>query len=232
MKISAVIITKNEEQNIQECLESLIFCDEIIVIDDNSTDKTVEIAKSFGAKVYERALNSDFSAQRNYGLSKAKGEWVLFVDADEVVSPKLAEEIKEATKSEYSGFYIKRVGVIDEYILRLGKGGKWHRKIHEEWSVKGKVGKLSSPLLHSPTFQLKSFLAKINYYSTLHAKSNSIEGKKSNLIKIIFWPIYKFFYYFVIKRGYRAKNGFVFSALMGAHSFLSWAKLWELQKDK
>jgi glycosyltransferase involved in cell wall biosynthesis len=110
--ISAVIITKNEEENIKRCLQSLSWCDEIIVVDDDSTDKTVEIAKKSGAKVYNRTMNSDFSAQRNFGLEKAKGDWVLFIDADEKVTSALWYEIMSHTNNpinEYAGFYIKRI---------------------------------------------------------------------------------------------------------------------------
>src|SRR5687767_12381044 len=100
--ISVVIITKNEEKNIEECLSSVSWCDEIIVIDDNSDDKTAEIAKNKGAKVITHALNNDFSAQRNFGLSVAKGDYVLFVDADERISPALWYEIMAITNDPAS----------------------------------------------------------------------------------------------------------------------------------
>ena len=93
--ISVVVLTKNEEKNIEECLKTLQWCDEIVVVDDFSTDKTVSLAKRLGAKIFERNLEDDFSQQRNFGLGKATGEWVLFIDADERVSQNLASEIRE-----------------------------------------------------------------------------------------------------------------------------------------
>ena len=124
--ISVVILTKNEENNIAACLESLSWCEEKIVVDDKSTDKTVEIAKKMGAKVYERAMEQDFSAQRNFGLEKAEGEWVLFIDADERVSSALWYEIMERTNdpiNPYVGFFVKRLDVMWGKELRHGETG-------------------------------------------------------------------------------------------------------------
>src|SRR5258706_16237953 len=98
MQITAIILAKNEENNISECVKSTSFCDEILVIDDNSTDKTVSIAKKLGTKVISHSLNNNFSAQRNFGLSQAMNEWVLFIDADERVSNELQNEIISAVQ--------------------------------------------------------------------------------------------------------------------------------------
>src|ERR1700749_2423337 len=109
--VSVIILTKNEEKNIKACLDSVAWCDEKIVIDDHSEDKTVEIAKKMGAKVYPRLLENDFADQRNYGLEKAKGDWIFFVDADERVSSALWYEIMQHTSDsidDYVGYYIRR----------------------------------------------------------------------------------------------------------------------------
>lgn len=98
MTISAVVLTKNEEKNIEKCLRSLYWCDEIVVIDDCSQDKTVKIAQKMGVRVFTHSLNDDFAHQRNFGLEKAKGEWVLFVDADERIPAALAAEIRSLLK--------------------------------------------------------------------------------------------------------------------------------------
>src|SRR3972149_11239736 len=120
--ISAVVITKNEEKNIERCIKSLLWCSEIVVVDDYSDDKTVKLAKKLGAKVYQHSLDNDFSEQRNFGLLKAKGDWVLFVDADEVVSAKLQKEIiKSITQNKHVGFYIKRYDVWMGKVLKHGE---------------------------------------------------------------------------------------------------------------
>ena len=164
MKISAIVLAKNEQGNIRKCLEALKWCQELIVIDDYSEDKTAEFALKMGAKVFKRHLKDDFASQRNFGLSKAKGDWVLFVDADEIVTPQLKKEIlKYIDVFRCDGFYLRRQdfwgGKALNYgetskvkLLRLAKSkaGKWKRKVHEVWEVKGKVGELKNPLYLSP----------------------------------------------------------------------------------
>lgn len=244
MSISAIVITKNEEEKIIDCLRGLSWCDEIVVVDDNSEDKTRVLAKKFGARVFRHEM-VDFASQRNFGLKRAKGEWALFVDADEVVTPELALEIRVVAKnSQTSGYLIKRQDIFmgkemhggewaDKYLLRFARGGAWKRKVHEKWQVGGRITKLHAPLLHSPSPSLKNFIDKINKYSLLHAQSNSEEGKKASLIKIVFMPMAKFFYNFIVKRGYKdGVYGFVYSALMSFHSFLAWSKLWAKEQPK
>lgn len=247
-RISAVVLTKNEEKLIGKCLTNLTWCDEIIVIDDDSTDNTASEARKYKAKVFKRSLNGDFSAQRNFGLEKAKGNWILFIDADEIVTDPLASEIKKKTKStRFNGFLANRKLIFMDkkmnggewggiWLLRLAKkeSGKWERAVHEEWRVKGSVGKLSSPLLHSPTNSLSEFVQKINFYSQIHARSNETEGKSSNLIKVIFWPFFKFINNYLFKRGYKdGVHGFVYAAFMSFHSYLAWSNQWiKSQKTK
>jgi len=247
IKLSAVVITKNEEKNISKCLESLQFADEVLVIDDCSKDNTRKIAEKFNAIVYLRDLNGNFSEQRNYALSLARGKWVMFVDADEVVSNSLASEILENIdkKNAVIGYYLKRNDVIfnrelvcgetgSARLLRLARrsAGKWRRKVHEEWVVNGKVEELENPLIHFPHQTLNEFLSDVNSMSTLHAKANFEEGKRSTLIKIIFWPLFKFIDSIFLKKGYKDGNeGFVVALVMSLHSFLAWSKMW-LQKKK
>jgi glycosyltransferase involved in cell wall biosynthesis len=247
--LSAVVLTKNEERNLENCLKRLSFADEILVIDDYSSDKTLEIAKKFNAKVFQKSLDGDFASQRNFGLSKAKGKWVLFVDADELVSENLKLEIVSKINNPLdskTGYFIKRktffLGKNLKYgqarydkVLRLAKrgAGVWKRKVHEYWDIEGRIDTLKNYLEHYTAFSLRDFIAKINFYSELHAISNMDEGKKSNLFKIIFYPPLKFLDNFVLKAGFLdGLYGFVFSLLMSFHSFLSWSKLWLFSKNK
>ena len=248
MQLSAVIITKNEEGNIKRCIKGVSFCDEIIVIDDNSSDETTKIAKNLGAEVYQRSMGDSFSKQRNYALSKAVGKWVLFVDADEVVSEGLRAEIIQAANNpltDFSGYYLKRQDVIwgkklkhgesgKKKLLRLAKGdaGKFRREVHEYWDIKGKTKTFNNILTHYPHINLRDFIKNINHFSSLHARSNLKEGKRSNLVKVIIWPPGKFFYNYFIKFGILdGVAGFVVAAMMSFHSYLSWSKLWILQKE-
>lgn len=237
--ISVVILTKNEEKNIQRCINNLAWSDEIIIVDDYSTDKTLKKVK--GCRVFKRKLNGDFAGQRNFGLSKAKGNWVLFIDVDEVVTKELGKEILTRIKySDKSGFYIRRVDTFlgielkhgetgSVKLLRLAKrkSGKWKRKVHEYWGVNGETCELTYPLLHYHDQRLTSFIDKINFYSGIHAKENIKNGKRANVWRIILYPTGKFFVNYFLKLGFLdGVSGFIMATMMSFHSFLSWSKAW------
>jgi (heptosyl)LPS beta-1,4-glucosyltransferase len=243
--ISAVILTKDEEKNIAACLNSLSWCDEKIVIDDHSIDKTVDIAKKNGAKVFIHSMHNDFSEQRNYGLEKAMGDWILFIDADERVSSALWYEIMQHTSEsidDCNGYYIKRQDTMwgkvlkhgetgKIFILRLAKkgAGKWEGKVHEEWKVKGKTQLLKKPLDHYPHPTVADFLREINFYTDLRAEELYKKKVRSTWLSIIVYPKAKFVLNFFFKRGYQdGLQGLVFAMMMSFHSFLVRSKLWLL----
>ena len=249
--ISVVILTKNEETNIVDCLESIAWCDEIIVVDDFSTDRTLQVIKNFNprVKIFQHELQEDFSAQRNFGLSKAKGEWILFVDADERPSNSLKGEIMDCVSSkniEFSGFYIKRRDILwgkelkhgearNMRLIRFGKKnfGSWVGKVHEIWQINGKVGEFKMPLLHYPHQTIGNFLREINYYTDLRAKELYDSGIRTNFYKIVLYPKAKFFLNYFLKLGFLdGIEGLVFAIMMSFHSFLVRAKLWTLINKK
>ncbi len=257
MAVSAIILTKNEEKNIEECLKTLKWADEVIVIDDESTDKTVEIAKKNGAKVLEHSLNNDFSAQRNFGLEQTSGEWIFFIDADERVSPQLRAEITKTTQNNarapfggggngVNGYFVKRKDFIfgkklgfgetsRVKLLRLAKKGigEWKKPVHEVWEIRGVIGMLASPLLHFPHQTVSEFLEKINLYSTLRARELYNKGKKTNLLEILSYPIAKFLKnYFCLLGLLDGMPGFIIAILMSFHSFLVRSKLYLLWKQE
>ncbi|MBI3385194.1 glycosyltransferase family 2 protein, partial [Candidatus Gottesmanbacteria bacterium] len=225
--ISAVVLTKNEEKNIERCLGSLLWCDEVIVIDDDSDDKTIEIIQNAKAKsqklklkvkIFQSHLGNDFSAQRNIGLEKTKGEWVLFVDTDEVVTKDLAKEIGEIVAKDnqtINGFYLKRQDFFEGKWLKHGetanvkllrlarkRSGKWQGRVHEEWKITGKAADLTSPLLHYPHETLSEFLKEINYYSTIRAQELKENGSKTKFWQIIFYPKIKFLQNYFLRLGF------------------------------
>lgn len=248
--ISAVVLTKNEEKNIVDCLETLTWCDEILVIDDNSQDRTVEIAQKMGASVFAHPLTNDFSTQRNFGLEQAKNNWVLFVDADERISPELAREIKykisNIKNKDINGFYIKRKDVIwgkelkhgetgNIKLLRLARkdAGEWEGVVHEKWKIKGKTASLNNSLFHYPHQTITEFLQEINFYTTLRAKELYQKEVKVHWFDIILYPKAKFFYNYFIKAGFLdGLQGFIVAILMSFHSFLVRGKLWLLWKKR
>jgi|SRR5438034_5360992 len=249
MLLSAIILTKNEEKNIASCMESLSWCDEIIVIDDNSGDATVSIAEKSGARVLVHPLENDFSAQRNFGLEKAKGEWVLFVDADERASAAFVAEIESlitSSKLQKNGYYIRRVDSMwgrelkhgemgNIKLLRLARknAGKWEGKVHEEWKIKGRIGNVKNPILHYPHRDMTEFLKEINFYSDLRAEELYNKKVHVSWSDIILYPKGKFLVNYFLKRGFLdGMPGFIVAMLMSFHSFLVRGKLWMLWEKK
>ena len=241
LMISAVVLTKNEEKNIKGCLESLRWCGELLVIDDHSSDKTVQIAKEFGAKVFFHRLNNDFAQKRNFGLSLAKSDWVFFLDADERVSPQLAKEIKLIVKETscnafnvrrydfFGGKALKYGETANVWLLRLGRRGEgeWKRQVHEFWQVKGEVGELVNPIFHYPHPTITEFLKHINFYSTLHAEALYQEGVKISCWRIVINPLGKFLINWLWRLGFLdGMPGLIIALMMSLHSFLARAKLY------
>ena len=245
--IAAIILVHNEQEHISRCIQSLKFCDELIVIDDNSTDDTIKIVDSLGAKVFKRSLNNDFSAQRNSAFEYSSAEWFLFVDADEVISPALQEEIKKAvTTTENVGYKIPRrdnfwntkleYGEVKKAatdgFLRLVRrdSGQWQGDVHEEFISKGPVGHLTAAIEHYPHATITTFIQKINWYSTLRALELQSSKHKASIAKTIVYPFGKFIYTYFILLGFKdGPAGFVYSFMMSFHSFLVRAKLYQYQ---
>ncbi|OGG26787.1 hypothetical protein A2960_01290 [Candidatus Gottesmanbacteria bacterium RIFCSPLOWO2_01_FULL_39_12b] len=249
--ISAVVLTKNEEVNIEKCLNSLLWCDEIIVVDDYSKDETLNRIKNLelrikniAIKIYERKLGGDFSGQRNFGLEKSNGKWVLFVDADEIISKELSSEVKSqisGLKTETPvGFFIKRkdyfLGNWLNYgetnsikLLRLGRkgAGKWIDRVHEIWDIKGVVGELKNPILHFPHSSISQFIKKIDLYTDIVAQSWKEEGKKLSWLEILIFPLTKFLQNYFLRLGFLdGVPGLIMALMMSFHSFLARAKYW------
>jgi len=239
-RISAVVLTKNEEQNIQECLRSLRWCDEVIVIDDGSKDKTAVLAGQAGATVFTRTMHGDFAAQRNFGLNKAKGEWILFLDADECVSDELKQEIENAvSRKDVVGFWLGRE---DEFLgrslkfgetaharlIRLGKKstGEWNRPVHEVWEIKGKVGELEGKIQHHPHPTIHQFLEDINRYTDIEARFRTRQGEPPSPVETLALPLAKFVKnYFLLLGLLDGFPGLVMAYMMSLHSLFVRVKM-------
>jgi glycosyltransferase involved in cell wall biosynthesis len=241
-KISAVIIAGREENNIVECLESVRWADEIIVVNSESDDRTVEIAKQFTDRVFVRKWEG-YASQKNFALQKANNEWVLSIDADERISPELREEISGLDFSEADGFYIPRrnyflgrpirsCGWSPDYQLRLFKKSKTtlsDRRVHESFVVEGRKQKLRNELIHYTHTSLGSTLEKINEYSTLEAEEKSRMIKMSG-VKIFFKPVWEFFHHFIIRRGFTdGVHGLMVSIIHAMTKTQAYMKIWEIQ---
>ena len=198
--LSIIVITKNESQHIERCLQSVSWADEIIVFDSGSTDNTVEICKNYTSLVFETDWPG-FGHQKQRALDKTSGDWVLSIDADEYVSEKLRTEIQVAIQqtdidgfemprlSSYCGKQIKHGGWWPDYVLRLfqKKHGKFSTSlVHERVIVNTKTARMANPLLHDSYISLEEVLSKTNSYSSLGAKMLYEKGEKSSLSKAIF----------------------------------------------
>lgn len=245
--ITCIILTHNNENNIESLLSNTSWCDERIIVDDDSIDRTRELAKNANSVVIQHSLNDNFANQRNVGLKAAKGNWILFIDADEYIQPALAKEILEIVQSDNSdiqGYYLKRKDVMwgrelqygetgNIKLLRLAqKGtGKWSREVHEVWEIKGKTKICTTPLLHSPHPTIQSFLASINRYTTINARVFCHEGRRVSTLHIVFYPLAKFLQNYIFKLGFLdGTAGFVMSMMMTFHSFQTRAKMWQIQQ--
>ncbi len=246
IKISAVVIVKNAEDLIADCLDSLSFCNEIIVVDAGSKDRTIEIARKSKAKVFEHKM-IDFSESRNFGLEKAEGKWVLYVDVDERVSPELAENIKDAIQDsnvEVSAYRILRKNFYlgenpwpyIEKLERLFKKEKlkrWEGKLHESPVVEGKIGNLEGYLFHYTHRDLSSMVKKTIEWSKAEAELRF----DANHPKMTWWRFPRvmltaFFDSYIRQRGYKAGTvGIIESIYQSFSMFITYARLWEMQNQ-
>jgi len=241
-KISTIVITYNEETNIERCLRSVdAFSDEIIVVDSRSNDRTVEIARERGARVIERDWPG-YGVQRQFALEQASNKWIFSIDADEVVSPELSSEIQALNPRDdgyemprpvwYMNRWIKHGVWYPGYILRLfhkDKARVSDNTVHESVLVDGRVGRLKGDLLHYSYRDLDHHIEKINDFTTISAREMADRGRRAGVTKIVFYPLFEFLKTYVIKRGFMdGLAGFVVAILHSFYVSLKYAKLFEV----
>ena len=245
-KISVIIITKDEEKNISDCLKSVEWADEIIVIDAESNDKTVKLAKIFTDKIFTKKWEG-YVPQKKYALSLASNEWVLSVDADERITPELKNEILNLSPGNFAGYKIRRKNFLlgkeitscgwgNDYQLRLFKKEKTDltdRLVHEGFTVDGKIGKLKNPMLHYTFSSFTEYFNKINYYTSLKAEELVKQKGKIGGWTIFSHTVSAFILFFINKRGFKdGVRGLIISLLHSVSTMLNYIKLWELQNKK
>lgn len=246
VKISVVISAFNEEKNITECMESVKWADEIIVVDNSSLDKTAEIAKKLGASVIKKENNLMLNKNKNFGFTKARNEWILNLDADERASVELHEEIKEKlAESKVDGYWIPRKNIIfgkwiqhsiwwPDMHLRLFKKGKGvfpEKHVHEHIQVKGEVEELSGSIIHENYQSISQFLYKMDKIYTENEVQNYMNnGKKVGYLDAVRYPAQDFLKTFFYQKGYKdGTHGLVLSILQSFYAFIIFAKIWEKQ---
>lgn len=246
--ISVIIITKNEENVISGCINSVSWADEIIVVDANSSDKTAAISKKLGAKVTVTKEWHGFGHQKNLALNLASNEWVLSVDADEIVTAQLKQEIQEVIQStsenqafqiprasSYCGQFIKYSGWSPDYVLRLfpRESARFSDDlVHEKVIFNGEIKLLKMPLIHTSYENLEDVLEKTNRYSTAGALMMHKNGKTSSLSKAIFKGLWAFIRTYFLRLGFLdGRMGFILAVSNAEATYYKYLKLFILSKN-
>lgn len=245
-KISACLTVGNEEQNIRRCLESLFWVDEIVVVDSFSTDRTSEICREYTSRVYQHEWLG-YVGQKNLIKNMAAYAWILFVDADEEVSPGLRDEIirefESGNNRNYMGYeFPRKVFFLGQWIAhgewwpdikmrlyRKDKGICTGREPHEHVVVDGPVKRLGGCLHHYTYDDLCDQVVTLNRFSSISSRGMFEEGRKFSFTGLLFRPLFRFFKGYCLKRGFLdGGRGFIISAMTAFGVFLKYAKLWEL----
>jgi glycosyltransferase involved in cell wall biosynthesis len=247
--VSAFIVCLNEEQQIRRCLESVKWCDEIVVVDSGSTDQTLAICQEYTDRIVYRSW-SGYVDQKRHALSLCTGEWVLNLDADEEVSRELAHELQAIVHNDthrYNGYYLNRVSF---FLNRWWRKGGWYPEYrlrfcrrsattwggvdpHEKASVSGDTKKCKGELFHYSFTDLSDFVRRSNTLCSNVVASMLKRGVNCSLLDLLVRPWARFFKFFFLKRGYREGIAGFVVALIEAHTvFLKYALLWEARKIK
>jgi len=244
-KLTVIVPTLNEEENIRGCLESVKWADEIIIVDMYSTDNTLEICREHTHKVLQNDENRVLNININLGIEHATSDWILQIDADERISAELRDEILAAINSDqgynayeihfdqyFFGAWPRHGGWYPIYLKRLFRKGFARyecRIVHETITVDGKVGRLKSPIIHYAHPTIDKFTRKMNLYTTQEAEVKFNEGEEVALKRIVIDPLKEIYRRYIRLRGFKdGGHGLVIALLMGIYVFLARAKLWEL----
>lgn len=246
-QLSAIVITRNEAGNIGECLDSLAFCDERIVVDCGSTDSTVEIARAKGARVEFHEWRG-FGPQKNHALALAAGTWVLSIDADERVTAELAAAIEAAIAdadadawefprlSSFCRRQMRHSGWYPDYVLRLFRRGKARFDdviVHERVICSGVVKRLHQPLIHHPVLRLEDALSRMDRYSTASAQAIVASGRKVSFLTGIGHGLYSFLRSYVLRAGFLdGAEGFLLAVANAEGSYYRYMKAWLAARER
>lgn len=246
-RLSVIVTSFNEEVNIRECIQSVRFADEILLVDSFSTDRTVEIARTIpGVRIVQRKFLGS-AAQKNWAMDQVEGPWILIVDADERIRKELAEEIEHVLASgpPAETYYIRRENVMvdrvirhsgwsTDRVVRLFRKGTVrypNLRVHADIPPSGHAPTLRSPMLNITFRSFAQYLPKLHRYAEWGAADAWRRGKRSGFVELIFRPGWRFFRMYVIQAGFLdGSYGLVLCALQAYSVFLKWARVWELER--
>ncbi len=242
MSVSVVVITKNEEASIRRCLDSVVWADEVIVLDSGSTDRTVAIAREMGAKVTVSDRWPGFGPQKNRALELATGDWIFSLDADEWVTPELGEEIRSIIagsaesdayrlprSSSFCGRFMRHSGWWPDYVVRLFRRGRARFSddiVHERTLTDGAVGTLRNSLMHETYVSLDDMQEKFNRYSSLGAQALHARGARGGLVKGLLHGFAAFVRTYLLRRGFLdGREGFMLAVANAEVAYYKYVKL-------
>ena len=245
-RLSVTVIAWNEEERLRACLESVAWADEIVVVDAESGDKTVQIAHEFTDKVSVRPWPG-FAAQKNFAIDQATGDWILSLDADEEAGPELRAEIMATVTDARArdGYAVRRQNVfLDRWIRHGGLYPDWQvrlfrrdcgrfeaRAVHESVTVKGSLGRLTGHLVHRSYEGVSDFIERANRYSSLAAEQLIREGRRVGAGELILRPLGRFLSMYVVKSGFLdGRRGLLLASLYAYYVFMRSAKVWEVTR--
>jgi (heptosyl)LPS beta-1,4-glucosyltransferase len=247
--VACVVITKNEEANIQDCLRSAQWANELIVVDAESCDKTVKLAHACGAKVSVRPWPG-FGLQKNFGMAQASSDWILILDADERVTADLQTEVQQCVehwvpgapvayrvprRNFYYGQWVKGAGVYPDCQIRLFRKGTAHYNdvaVHENLLVEGEIGTLTGHLDHYTERKIQDHFRKFGLYTTLAAQEKAKTVRTVHRVDLLFRPLVVLFKTYVLKHGYRdGVRGLIVCVFASMYTFTKYAKVWEASRS-
>ncbi len=247
-KLSVVISAYNSEEKIEDCLKSVKFADEIILVNNSSTDRTEELAKKYTSKIFTRPNNPMLNVNKNFGFTKATGDWILSLDDDERVTPELKKEIEKVVSEnnpEVSGYWIPRKNIIfgkwiehtgwypdpQLRLFRRGKGKFEEKHVHEMVKIEGETENLKEPMLHYNYQTISQFLHKMsNIYVPNETEVLIAQGYKAQFTDAIKFPLKEFLTRYFALEGYKdGFHGLMLSMLMAFYHFCIFAFVWEEQ---
>jgi glycosyltransferase involved in cell wall biosynthesis len=247
--VACVVITKNEEANIQDCLRSAQWANELIVVDAESCDKTAELARTCGAKVFVRPWPG-FGLQKNFAMAQASSDWILILDADERVTEELREEIKACLagwtsgapvayriprRNFFYGAWVSGGGVYPDYQVRLFRRGIAQYNdvaVHENLIVEGKIGTFAGHLDHYTERRIRDHFKKFGLYTTLAAQEKAKTVRTVNWIDLVFRPLVILVKTYVLKQGYGdGVRGLIVCVFASMYTFVKYAKLWDATRQ-
>lgn len=246
--LTAIVLTKNSQDTIKRCLESLMWVGEILVVDSFSTDQTLEICRAYTDKILQHPY-SNYGEQLNWALQKVSTPWVLVIDSDEEVTPALKEEIQSLfkggemldgyylpRKSFFLGRWLSHGGWYPDYVLRLfqkGRGKYKERELGSTILLRGEKGYLRGDILHRPYRDLSHYLEKFNYYTDRASEEYKKRGKRVGWWDLLLRPPLRFFKMYVLKKGFLdGRQGFILAVVSSFYVFFKYARTWEKLKGE